>query len=208
MTDITTTLTYTADLTRPLRRMNIPALFITDARRAHRITVTVLRAGNPVDLGDTAVSGTVKHLLTGTTIPLSGSAQGSIASVTLPPAAYAQPGDIEIYVTLTSGDVQNCIFAATGCVFPSSTDRVADVPGFYSLAALQEQFSSLDARLRALEEIGIPVTTADQLVSAVPLNSWKFNLIAATANTGYSSTAEAAAGFDDASWRTVSVPHD
>lgn len=208
MTDITTTLTYTADLTRPLRRMNIPALFITDARRAHRITVTVLRAGNPVDLGDTAVSGTVKHLRTGTTIPLSGSAQGSIASVTLPPAAYAQPGDIEIYVTLTSGDVQNCIFAATGCVFPSSTDRVADVPGFYSLAALQEQFSSLDARLRALEEIGIPVTTADQLVSAVPLDSWKFNLVSATANTAYSSTAEAAAGFDDESWRTVSVPHD
>lgn len=208
MTDITTTLTYTADLTRPLRRMNIPALFITDARRAHRITVTVLRAGNPVDLGDTAVSGTVKHLRTGTTIPLSGSTQGSIASVTLPPAAYAQPGDIEIYVTLTSGDVQNCIFAATGCVFPSSTDRVADVPGFYSLAALQEQFSSLDARLRALEEIGIPITTADQLVSAVPLNSWKFNLISATANTTYSSTAEAAASYDDASWRTVSVPHD
>lgn len=208
MTDITTTLTYTADLTRPLRRMNIPALFITDARRAHRITVTVLRAGNPVDLGDTAVSGTVKHLRTGTTIPLSGSAQGSIASVTLPPAAYAQPGDIEIYVTLTSGDVQNCIFAATGCVFPSSTDRVADVPGFYSLAALQEQFSSLDARLRALEEIGIPVTTADQLVSALPLDSWKFNLVSATANTAYSSTAEAAASYDDASWRTVSVPHD
>lgn len=208
MTDITTTLTYTADLTRPLRRMNIPALFITDARRAHRITVTVLRAGNPVDLGDTAVSGTVKHLRTGTTIPLSGSAHGSIASVTLPPAAYAQPGDIEIYVTLTSGDVQNCIFAATGCVFPSSTDRVADVPGFYSLAALQEQFSSLDARLRALEEIGIPVTTADQLVSAVTLDSWKFNLISATANAAYSSTAEAAEGFDDASWRTVSVPHD
>lgn len=208
MTDITTTLTYTADLTRPLRRMNIPALFITDARRAHRITVTVLRAGNPVDLGDTAVSGTVKHLRTGTTIPLSGSTQGSIASVTLPPAAYAQSGDIEIYVTLTSGDVQNCIFAATGCVFPSSTDRVADVPGFYSLAALQEQFSSLDARLRALEEIDIPITTADQLVSAVPLNSWKFNLISATANTAYSSTTEAEASYDDASWRTVSVPHD
>ena len=208
MTDITTILTYTADLTRPLRRMNIPALFITDARRAHRITVTVLRAGNPVDLGNTTVSGTVKHLRTGTTIPLSGSAQGSIASVTLPPAAYAQPGDIEIYVTLTSGDVQNCIFAATGCVFPSSTDRVADVPGFYSLAALQEQFSSLNARLRALEEIGIPVTTADQLVSTQALDSWKFNLISATANTAYASTAEAALSYDDASWRTVSVPHD
>ena len=30
MTDITTTLTYTADLTRPLRRMNIPALSLLD----------------------------------------------------------------------------------------------------------------------------------------------------------------------------------
>ena len=104
--------------------------------------------------------------------------------------------------------MQNCIFAATGCVFPSSTDRVADVPGFYSLAALQEQFSSLDARLRALEEIGIPVTTADQLVSAVTLDSWKFNLISTTANAAYASTAEAVPSYDDASWRTISVPHD
>ena len=115
MTDITTTLTYTADLTRPLRRMNIPALFITDARRAHRITVTVLRAGNPVDLGDTAVSGTVKHLLTGTTIPLSGSAQGSIASVTLPPAAYAQPGDTITTCALDQGaHISTCEFGAFG----------------------------------------------------------------------------------------------
>lgn len=208
MTDITTALTYTADLTRPLRRMNIPALFITDARRAHRIAITVLRAGNPVDLGGTAVSGTVKHLRTGTTIPLDGSTQDSIASVTLPPAAYAQPGDIEIYVTLTSGDVQNCIFAATGCVFPSSTDRVADVSGLYSLAALQEHFSSLEERLRALEEVGLPVVTDDQLVSAQPLTAWKFRLISPTADADDTSTAEAAPTYNDADWRTVSVPHD
>lgn len=208
MADITTTLTYTADLTRPLRRMSIPALFITDARKAHRIAVTVLRAGNPVDLAGTAVSGTVKHLRSGTTVPLSGETHGSVAAVTLPPAAYAQPGDIEIYITLTSGDVQNCIFAATGTVFPSSTDRMADIPGVYSLGALQSRFASLEERLAALEAGGITITTADQLVSTVSLTAWKFNLIAATANTGYSSTAEAAPSYNDASWRTVSVPHD
>ena len=74
--------------------------------------------------------------------------------------------------------------------------------------SLDVVLAQLQARITTLEEIGIPVTTADQLVSAVPLDSWKFNLISATANTAYSSTAEAAAGFDDASWRTVSVPHD
>ena len=74
--------------------------------------------------------------------------------------------------------------------------------------SLDVVLAQLQSRIAALEEIGIPVTTADQLVSAVPLDSWKFNLISATANTAYSSTAEAAVGFDDASWRTVSVPHD
>ena len=74
--------------------------------------------------------------------------------------------------------------------------------------SLDVVLAQLQARITTLEEIGIPVTTADQLVSVVTLDSWKFNLISATANTEYSSTAEAAAGFDDASWRTVSVPHD
>ena len=74
--------------------------------------------------------------------------------------------------------------------------------------AVGDYISKLERRIATLEAGGITVTTADQLVSAVPLNSWKFNLISTTANTAYSSTAEAAAGFDDASWRTVSVPHD
>ena len=74
--------------------------------------------------------------------------------------------------------------------------------------SLDVVLAQLQTRIATLEAGGIPVTTADQLVSAVPLDSWKFNLISATANTAYASTAEAAAGFDDASWRTVSVPHD
>lgn len=74
--------------------------------------------------------------------------------------------------------------------------------------AVGDYIAKLERRIATLEAGGITVTTDDQLVSAVPLDSWKFNLISTTANTAYSSTAEAAAGFDDASWRTVSVPHD
>ena len=74
--------------------------------------------------------------------------------------------------------------------------------------AVGDYIAKLEERIAKLEAGGITVTTADQLVSAVPLTVWKFNLIATTADTSYTSTAEAAAGFDDASWRTVSVPHD
>ena len=77
-----------------------------------------------------------------------------------------------------------------------------------ALADHENRVKKLEQRIAILEAGGITVTTADQLVSTQALDSWKFNLIATTANTAYSSTAEAAAGFDDASWRTVSVPHD
>lgn len=73
---------------------------------------------------------------------------------------------------------------------------------------LETYLGLLESRLAALEAGGVAVTTADQLVSAVTLDSWKFNLISATANTAYASTAEAVPSYDDASWRTVSVPHD
>ena len=73
---------------------------------------------------------------------------------------------------------------------------------------LETYLGLLESRLAALEAGGITVTTADQLVSAITLDSWKFNLISATANTAYASTAEAVPSYDDASWRTVSVPHD
>ena len=74
--------------------------------------------------------------------------------------------------------------------------------------SLDVVLAQLQSRIAALEAGGITVTTADQLVSTQALDSWKFNLIATTANTAYASTAEAAPSYDDASWRTVSVPHD
>lgn len=39
-------------------------------------------------------------------------------------------------------------------------------------------------------------------------NDWKFKLVSVNADTSYSSTAEAAATFNDESWDTVSIPHD
>lgn len=114
-----------------------------------------------------------------------------------------------------SADVQSSVESIMAKIKTLYQNGQQIMPVTHPKAVMDENGISLDvvlaqlqARITTLEKIGIPVTTADQLVSVVTLDSWKFNLISATANTAYSSTAEAAAGFDDASWRTVSVPHD
>ena len=49
---------------------------------------------------------------------------------------------------------------------------------------------------------------ASQLLSTISLTDWKFQLVSTVANEAYKSTAEAAPDYDDAAWRSVTVPHD
>lgn len=44
--------------------------------------------------------------------------------------------------------------------------------------------------------------------SQVPWSGWKFHKVSDTADLSYTSTAEAAPGFDDSAWQSVTVPHD
>lgn len=44
--------------------------------------------------------------------------------------------------------------------------------------------------------------------SQIPWGGWKFHKVSDTADLSYTSTAEAAPGFDDSAWQSVTVPHD
>lgn len=44
--------------------------------------------------------------------------------------------------------------------------------------------------------------------SQIPWSGWKFHKVSDTADLSYASTAEAAPGFDDSAWQSVTVPHD
>ena len=213
------------DLQHPTGARSWPDLMMVQGdSRAHEWRVSVYDGGAAVDLPAYEISASFDRA-DGKTIPVLGTAAGSVASVVLPQSVYAVSGalrgvlqakqDAQV-ITLASGrwfvrrragyDVPQDGSSGGGTVEVDATltkeGEAADAK------AVGDYIAKLERRIAALEEIGIPVTTADQLVSAVPLDSWKFNLISATANTAYSSTTEAAAGFDDASWRTVNVPHD
>ena len=213
------------DLQHPTGARSWPDLMMVQGdSRAHEWRVSVYDGGAAVDLTAYEISASFDRA-DGKTIPVLGTAAGNVASTVLPQSVYAVSGALRgvlqakqgaQVITLASGrwfvrrragyDVPQDGSSGGGTVEVDATltkeGEAADAK------AVGDYIAKLERRIAALEEIGIPVTTADQLVSAVPLDSWKFNLISATANTAYSSTAEAEAGFDDASWRTVSVPHD
>ena len=215
------------DLQHPTGARNWPDLMMVQGdSRAHEWRVSVYDGGAAVDLPAYEISASFDRA-DGKTIPVLGTAAGNVASVVLPQSVYAVSGalrgvlqakqDAQV-ITLASGrwfvrrgagyDAPQDGSSGGGTVAIEVDATLTKEGKAADAKAVGDYIAKLERRIATLEAGGIPVTTADQLVSVVPLNSWKFNLISATANTAYSSTAEAAAGFDDASWRTVSVPHD
>ena len=215
------------DLQHPTGARSWPDLMMVQGdSRAHEWRVSVYDGGAAVDLTAYEISASFDRA-DGKTIPVLGTAAGNVASVVLPQSVYAVSGALRgvlqakqgaQVITLASGrwfvrrgagyDAPQDGSSGGGTVAIEVDATLTKEGKAADAKAVGDYIAKLERRIAALEEIGIPVTTADQLVSAVPLDSWKFNLISTTANTAYSSTAEAAAGFDDASWRTVSVPHD
>lgn len=203
-----TTLTYTTDLSKPLRQIALSTVFISDGRKAHRLLVHVLRDGEKLPLDGMRVGGTVRHVRAGVTIPLHGTVSGHTAAVVLPREVYQTPGAIEIYLTLIHQDVCSCILAATACVLPTSTDCWVDTStAHYSLHEMQEKLSALEERLSQMTT-GDSLPASSQLVSAQALKSWRFSLLSTTAGSGSVSTQEAAPSYDDSQWTRVTVPHD
>ena len=215
------------DLQHPTGARSWPDLMMVQGdSRAHEWRVSVYDGGAAVDLTAYEISASFDRA-DGKTIPVLGTAAGNVASVVLPQSVYAVSGALRgvlqakqgaQVITLASGrwfvrrgagyDLPQDGSSGGGTV-AIEVDATLTKAGWAADAkAVGDYIAKLERRIATLEAGGITVTTADQLVSAVPLDSWKFNLIATTANAAYSSTAEAAAGFDDASWRTVSVPHD
>ena len=215
------------DLQHPTGARSWPDLMMVQGdSRAHEWRVSVYDGGAAVDLTAYEISASFDRA-DGKTIPVLGTATGNVASTVLPQSVYAVSGalrgvlqakqDAQV-ITLASGrwfvrrgagyDAPQDGSSGGGTVAIEVDATLTKEGKAADAKAVGDYIAKLERRIATLEAVGIPVTTADQLVSAVPLNSWKFNLVSATANTAYSSTAEAETGFDDASWRTVSVPHD
>lgn len=94
----------TTEFNAPLATHELGVLAYDD-RAAHTITVLCVQDGDPVQLAGAGVTGYVLRA-DRTTVVISGTASGSNAIVTLPEAAYAVSGAVQIAVRVTTNAIK------------------------------------------------------------------------------------------------------
>lgn len=115
------------DLKQPIKVQYLGGNLFSQDNQANLIVVEVFDDGVAATLGG-SVSASVIRADGGTVAVPSGTVSGNKASVVLPQAAYAVPGQVSIVVKLTQSGTVTTLAALIAVVYRSSTDTVID-PG-------------------------------------------------------------------------------
>lgn len=180
------------DLAAPSRQRLGAAQFWYGDNNSHVFTALVADTGDPeAGLRDGTVSGTalradgVTVVLEGekgaatetVTFPNGQQAQGTPCSVTLPQAAFAVPGSLQISIKITDGTTATTVLSITGTVIRTETDSAVDpgeiLPDLAELqAAAQEALDAADdatdaaADARSAAQSGVRYDAAQSLTDA------------------------------------------
>ena len=137
--------THTMDLDRGLRLHPMGTLLATDDAAGDEFHIRVRRGGQDVMLDGAGVTGYFIRA-DGVTVPITGTAEGSEAAVTLTDSCYRLPGRFSLVIKAAMDGVRHAVFAAEGAVLRSSTDALVDESGVIpSLDELLAQIAATEA---------------------------------------------------------------
>lgn len=138
---ISTVLDFTCDLSQGVTRTPIKPLMALSDKAAHVIRISVLRDGVPETLTGVGCSGTFIRA-DDASIPLVGSVEGNIASVTLNESCYRIAGKCKVTVKLSNAETISTVFVGAGAVMLTSTDTIVDeenvIPSIEDIIAQQQ----------------------------------------------------------------------
>lgn len=177
------TLHYAADLRAGIFQTRMPMLFASGDQNAHEIRVTVTEDGQPVSLTGKTVSGYFIRA-DRSTVLLSGSAEGNVASVTLSQSCYVQPGGFSLFIKAGTAGETAATFWGVGTVVRSTTDTIVDP---------SETIPSMEELLAMIGAMETVTTAAQSATSAANTAAGAANTAAGQATTA-ASTASTAAG--------------
>lgn len=110
------------------------------------VGVYLFEDGEPYSGGGTVSANVI--LSNGTTVPLTGTISGNAVSVTLTESCFVAPGNIAVFIRLTSGDVKTVVLSAIfGCV-ASETGTIVD-PGTI-IPSVSALIDAIDAAIDSL----------------------------------------------------------
>lgn len=178
-------------LMTPLR-----TLYASGDKNAHTFELSLYRNKEPLKIDGAGVIGYFIRA-DGYTVPVDGTASGSVAKVMLSESCYAVVGQFNLIIKVTVGSERKAVFWGNGYVTRSQTDAIIDpsqtIP---SLDELLAQIAATEAAAKAANQAASAAnsaaTSAAQAASAADANASAANS-AANAATAAASAASAAA---------------
>lgn len=138
-------LPYRVDLAEPIKKTYLDTIFATQDSEANRFDIALYKdkAQQTLPSGTTVNAYFIRYG-DNITIPMKGSVNGNVVSVTLSNACYNKTGQFALIIKAVTSGVISTIFYGEGTVFASSTDKFIDP---------EEVIPSLDELLPRIEVI-------------------------------------------------------
>lgn len=160
------TTTYTVDISKPLLPTPLQQMLITKDKGANRLSVALYQNGAPFSPGGTCAGFVVRR--DGSTVPVTGTVDGSLMYIDLPAAAYALDGPINIGIKNinTTAGTETTVFLGLGVVSLGETDTVIDpgtiIPSVSALiAAIEDAIESIPEDYSVLSDMVDTLTHVD-----------------------------------------------
>lgn len=184
-------LMYPVDLDKAIYKTQLPNLFVTKDKRAHKLTLSLSRKGSPIVYSGT-VSATLITYANNLTKTATGTVENGCPTVVFPAEFYAHGGMFCLLVSI--GD-KNTVFAGEGYMITGETDTVYDPSGV--VPSLSELLAQLDAARAA-------TTAANTAAGRANTAASEGNTAAATAAAAAETAIAAAARAEAAArgWET------
>lgn len=179
----------------------IRTLYASGDKNAHTFELSLYRNKEPLEIDGAGVIGYFIRA-DGYTVPVNGTASGSVVKVTLSESCYAVIGQFNLIIKVTVGSERKAVFWGNGYVTRSQTDAIIDpsqtIP---SLDELLAQIAATEAAAKAANQAASAAnsaaTSAAQAASAAGTNASAANSAANAATAAASAASAAATKIDD-----------
>lgn len=170
----------------------IRTLYASGDKNAHTFELSLYRNKEPLEIDGAGVIGYFIRA-DGYTVPVDGTASGSVAKVTLSESCYAVVGQFNLIIKVTVGSERKAVFWGNGYVTRSQTDAIIDpsqtIP---SLDELLAQIAATEAAAKAANTAATNANNATKAAQAATTNADTATKAANTAATNANGATKAA----------------
>ena len=158
----------------------IRTLYASGDKNAHTFELSLYRNKEPLEIDGAGVIGYFIRA-DGYTVPVDGTASGSVAKVTLSESCYAVVGQFNLIIKVTVGSERKAVFWGNGYVTRSQTDAIIDPS--QTIPSLDELLAQIAATEAAAKAANTAATNANSATKAAQTATTDANAATKAANT-------------------------